>query len=216
MRGLKLLASVVGATPDISTWSWATVTDDSPLRVQLDGESAPLDVTPDTLVSGLAVDDRVWVQLVTSANPARRYRRLVVFGRSGGQAMGGWTAWNPTLTALTVGSGEVLAKYTQLDDSVMWRFKFTYGASGSAVGTDPGFTLPVTPHSDFVDTDVIGWGALRDAAPAQRVAVLRYMGSGNTRIFFYNATPTTASVTSTAPWTWASGDSMHLWGVYYT
>lgn len=82
MRGLKLLASLAYETPDISIWSWATVTDDSPLRVQLDGESAALDVTPDTLVASLAVDDRVWVQLVTNANPARRHRRLVVIGKA--------------------------------------------------------------------------------------------------------------------------------------
>jgi hypothetical protein len=84
MRGLKLLASLVRATPDVSLWSWATVTDDSPLRVQLDGEDAALDVTPDTLVSPLSVDDRVWVQLVTNDNPTRRFRRLVVHGRGGG------------------------------------------------------------------------------------------------------------------------------------
>ena len=82
MRGLKLLASAVTRTPDSSIWSWATVTDDSPLRVQLDGEAAPLDITPDTLVSGLAVNDRVWVQLVSNADPARRHRRLVVIGKA--------------------------------------------------------------------------------------------------------------------------------------
>jgi hypothetical protein len=55
MRGLRLLASLARETPDISIWSWATVTATAPLRVQLDGESAALDVTPDTLVSPLAV-----------------------------------------------------------------------------------------------------------------------------------------------------------------
>ena len=91
MRGLKLLASVIGASPDISIWSWATVTDDSPLRVQLDGEIDPLDVTPDTLVAGLLVGDRVWVQLVTNANPTRRHRRLVIIGKAGGYARRGIT-----------------------------------------------------------------------------------------------------------------------------
>lgn len=88
MRGLNLLASLARQTPDISLWSWATVTDDSPLRVQLDGESAPLDITPDTLISGLSAGDRVWVQLVTNAHPTRRYRRLVVHGLGGGPEIG--------------------------------------------------------------------------------------------------------------------------------
>ena len=82
MRGLKLLASLMRETPDVSIWSWATVTATGPLRVKLDGESAALAITPDTLVSGLAVNNRVWVQLVTNANPARRYRRLVVIGKA--------------------------------------------------------------------------------------------------------------------------------------
>lgn len=80
MKGLKLLASMLNSTPDISLWSWATVTDDSPLRVQLDGEDAALDITPDTLVGGLGVGTRVWVQLVTNPNPTRTYRRLVILG----------------------------------------------------------------------------------------------------------------------------------------
>lgn len=41
--------------------TWATVTAASPLRVRLDGRTAPLDITPDTLAAGLAVGDRVLV-----------------------------------------------------------------------------------------------------------------------------------------------------------
>ena len=80
MKGLALLKPK--PAPDVSEWKWATVTDDSPLRIQLDGESSALAVTPDTLVAGLTVADRVWVQLVTNANPARRHRRLVILGKS--------------------------------------------------------------------------------------------------------------------------------------
>lgn len=80
MKGLKLLASMLTDTPDVSMWSWATVTQASPLRVKLDGEDDPLDITPDSLVGGLAVGQRVWVQLVTNPNPAHTYRRLVVLG----------------------------------------------------------------------------------------------------------------------------------------
>ena len=41
--------------------TWATVTAAGPLRVRLDGRTAPLDITPDTLAAGLAVGDRVLV-----------------------------------------------------------------------------------------------------------------------------------------------------------
>lgn len=80
-RNVDLL---VPRPPAADSWTWATVTDTSPLRIQLDGESDELDVTPDTLVAGLAVDDRVWVQLVGNSDPARKSRRLIVHGRAGG------------------------------------------------------------------------------------------------------------------------------------
>lgn len=48
-----------------SSWSWATVTQASPLRVRLDGDAAALLVTPEVLQAGLTftVGQRVWVQL---------------------------------------------------------------------------------------------------------------------------------------------------------
>lgn len=58
----------------VSSFMWATVTQASPLRIRLDGELEPLGITPDTLINGLVVNDRVWVQVVN--------RRLVVMGRS--------------------------------------------------------------------------------------------------------------------------------------
>ena len=45
------------------TWTWATVTQASPLRIKVDGDTTPLDATTDDLVGSLAVDDRVRVHL---------------------------------------------------------------------------------------------------------------------------------------------------------
>lgn len=69
---------------DSDSWTWATVTQASPLRIKLDGEASALAITPDTLKASLAVSDRVWVQLTTSPDPARRSRRVVIIGRAGG------------------------------------------------------------------------------------------------------------------------------------
>lgn len=52
-------------------WAWGTVTGVSPLRVRLDGDSTPLDLTPDTLAT-VSVSDRVWCQIAG--------RRVVVHG----------------------------------------------------------------------------------------------------------------------------------------
>jgi len=45
------------------TWTWATVTQATPLRIKVDGDTSALDATTDNLVGSLAVDDRVRVHL---------------------------------------------------------------------------------------------------------------------------------------------------------
>ena len=45
------------------TWTWATVTQATPLRIKVDGDTTALDATTDDLVGSLAVDDRVRVHL---------------------------------------------------------------------------------------------------------------------------------------------------------
>jgi hypothetical protein len=79
-RNLDLL---IPRPPGRDVTRWATVTQASPLRIKLDGDTDPLDITPDTLVAGLAVDDRVMV--------ARFGRRLVVVGKAGGVDLSGIT-----------------------------------------------------------------------------------------------------------------------------
>lgn len=60
---------------------WATVTDDDPLRIQLDSDSVPLPFTPDTMVGGLVVNDRVLVLLMTNNSPTFKGRRVVILGK---------------------------------------------------------------------------------------------------------------------------------------
>ena len=45
------------------TWTWATVTQASPLRIKVDGDTTALDATTGDLVGSLAVSDRVRVHL---------------------------------------------------------------------------------------------------------------------------------------------------------
>ena len=59
-------------------WTWADVTQASPLQVTLDGSDDPTDVDPakDAIVAGLVVGDRVWCQVTG--------RQIVILGRAGG------------------------------------------------------------------------------------------------------------------------------------
>lgn len=66
------------AAPTTNVFKWGNVTSTDPLRIRLDGETAELPITPDTLVDplSLATNDRVWTQQWGS--------RIVVLGRGGG------------------------------------------------------------------------------------------------------------------------------------
>lgn len=48
--------------PPADTYRWATVTSINPIRIQLDGDPAPVESEPDTLQT-VAVGNRVWVQV---------------------------------------------------------------------------------------------------------------------------------------------------------
>jgi len=58
------------------TWTWATVTQATPLRIKVDGDTSELDATTDNLVGSLAVDDRVRVHLHSDG--------IIVTGLQGG------------------------------------------------------------------------------------------------------------------------------------
>lgn len=65
-------------TIDIHTW--AVVTQASPLRIRLDGESDPLPFTPDKICAAPALNDRVLVLEMANINPQTRTRRVVIQG----------------------------------------------------------------------------------------------------------------------------------------
>ncbi len=126
------------------------------------------------------------------------------------------TSWTPTWTNLTVGSGIVTARYRQLGKDFRARLDFTYG-SGSAVGTDPTFTLPsgLNLHSDYAALiDPIGDVALADASGADWRGIVTVNGSWSTcTIYYYEGNSNAANVSAGGPFVWTTGDSFscNLW-----
>ena len=79
MSNLDLL--IPNGPKDTDYWTWATITTIGPLRVRLDGDDSPLDVTPECLLSDPQPGQRVYVQ--------RMGRRTIVHGASGGPTESG-------------------------------------------------------------------------------------------------------------------------------
>lgn len=103
-RNLPMLTPKPIVTPEVSRW--ATVTQVNPLRIKIDNETTALPFTPDTLVQGLVVNDRVWVAFPTNDNPTFRGRRVIVLGMSDGPRMASGLI-NITPVASTPTSGPV-------------------------------------------------------------------------------------------------------------
>lgn len=126
---------------------------------------------------------------------------------------GGWQAWTPTLTNITLGDGVLIARYIQLGKTVVGRIHFEMGST-STMGTNPRFSAPVTVSSIGYATifDAIGNVSINDAGTAQYVGGVRFV-SGDISPFVFGADSTFAtldSITSTVPMTWTTGDNMML------
>lgn len=128
---------------------------------------------------------------------------------------GEWTNWSPSLTNITVGSGSLVARYKQIGNTVHFIFKFTYG-SGSAMGTDPKFTLPVAIHADSVSSPAYGY--ILDSGSTRYPLIVLFGAASRADMYAINAAGTYASqaaISSSVPIaTWATGDIMAVAGTY--
>ena len=135
-----------------------------------------------------------------------------------GSGFDAWGDWTPTLTNLSGGTLDY-AKYTQIGKIVHWRFKYTLGGAG--VSGDVSFTPPVSFNTDYSQSGVeqVGFGSLRDAGTAVYFAHCFWVTDGKINIKVSNSASTsyltiTTSLSSTVPFTWASGDQIIVSGTY--
>lgn len=130
-----------------------------------------------------------------------------------------YTSYSPTPTNLTVGSGTMVAYYKQVGKLVHYWGVFTYGA-GSAVGTNPKVSVPVTMHASAVVSNEnfeYGQAHYQDTGSAAYLGILRADATTELTFTCINAAATYAShgtVTSTAPFTFATGDKIQWNSVY--
>jgi hypothetical protein len=126
-----------------------------------------------------------------------------------------WTAFTPTWTNLTVGAGGTnTGAYTQIGKTVFFRVLFQFG-TGSAVGTSPTLTLPVSTASYGAITTMIGTVNLIDAGVGyfngsiDNAGLITYLSTtGVTNLGRYQG------ITATAPWTWTTNDGITIEGCY--
>lgn len=126
-------------------------------------------------------------------------------------ANSGWTSFTPSWSNLTPGSGTNTGFYKQIGKTVFVRTRFVFGA-GSAVGTGPVMTLPVSTASGYgQDTTILGECGILDTGTAYHFASVRWNGVSAVNPIALNSAGTfvgSSTITSTSPMTWATGDEL--------
>ena len=116
-----------------------------------------------------------------------------------------WQSYTPTIGGWTLVNGTLVGKYMQTGKLVIGRVEYTVGASDTKAGTIT-ITPPVTPN--LVNGQADGCSSLIDTSAAIRN--YRHVFWGSAGSVLYQTTESDVRVTSTVPWTWATGDQMLL------
>jgi hypothetical protein len=131
-----------------------------------------------------------------------------------GLAFGALTAYTPTLTGFTKGSGVTAGAYAQIDKLVYFEAQFTFGPGSAAASANPTLTLPVTASVAF---DVPGTltGFFVDSGTGTYAAVA-YIASSTTAVCRIIGSSGLASTPSTTtPFTWTTNDVVKVSGTYW-
>ena len=128
-----------------------------------------------------------------------------------------WQSWTPTIANMSGGTLNY-AKYVQVGKIVFFRFKYTL--AGAGMGTTPTFTLPAAMNSDINDPNVHHINAtvsLRDFGTGTNFGILNTVNSTTVELRTYLISGSyinRTGLSSTVPFTWASGDAVVVEGYY--
>lgn len=154
-------------------------------------------VTPSTITSGQTAG--VSTALATYATD------LTVIGQA-------WQTWVPTTTGITVGNGTLSCRYNQTGKTVDFTVTFTFGST-SVITASPTFTLPATALSA---TQRFCGSQLDSSVPNTWDAI--GVGTSTTQFICRQAATVAggnfAAISSTSPFTWATGDVLFIQGRY--
>lgn len=125
-------------------------------------------------------------------------------------------SYTPTLTNITQGNGTVTGWYQRSFGQCFFEAVFTFGSSGSAMGTGPALGLPKATIGirrnaltcEVQDTGTNQFVGVNDLVAAAGTSVtIRYQS-------VTGALVNTTAITSTAPHTWANTDVLSMSGAF--
>ena len=195
----------------MSKFFWASVTQVSPLRIKIDGDSSALLITPDSLVDplSLVVGSRVRCELSDS--------KITVLGQSGGTPYIPRTNFTPTFTNFTLGNGTINAAwYAMSNGLVTTQGRVTLGST-SVVSGDISLLTPIVPVNG--EAQFGGRGRVQDASAGEQAdlfVIVDFPGKIVLRGLNANATPLKVQPqSSTFPIPFTVSDVLQWTAIYY-
>ena len=131
-------------------------------------------------------------------------------------AIGEWIDYTPTWTNLTVGNATQDFRYIKINKFICVVGVITLGST-SAVSTTPLFTLPQTAVTYASQNEWFGTAIFEDTGNDAYAGWLLYNNTTTVRMRVALANGTyinTTGVTSTVPFTWATGDRISVNFIY--
>ena len=130
-----------------------------------------------------------------------------------GTSLGAWTAYTPTVggTGWAIGNGTAAGYHRQLGKTVHFRIQITFGSTSTFGSSALRVTAPAT-GAGYTNTTI---AELYDSsAAAHYLAHIIWFSSSTLEVYTVGTNGLGAGVTSTAPFTWASGDILQVSGTY--
>lgn len=135
---------------------------------------------------------------------------------------GAWAAWTPSWTASSgtapaLGNGTLLGQFKQVGNTVLFDLVLVWGSTttGGSGGAGDGvglwqFSLPVAAAADFCAA-----ASLRDnSVPANRAGSADGRSGAAATALLRTAASSGAAVNAATPFTWATGDTFKITGMY--
>lgn len=120
---------------------------------------------------------------------------------------GGWAAYTPTTSGITVGNGTLQARYAQIGKTVFLEILFTLGSTSAVTGT-PNFSIPVTAKVSSYTLN--GTVSLGDYGAATYVGLAGNPTGSGVYIAAFNTAGSwgveAGSISATVPFTWTTND----------
>lgn len=123
-----------------------------------------------------------------------------------------WEAYTPTWTNITVGNGTQDFRYCRINKMVLVQGSLTFGSTTSVTAATPRLSLPFTASRS--GTLPIGQANLFDfSADVGFLGFILSIDTTNAYLYCWNSAGTyltTAAITSTVPYTWATSDAIRV------